>query len=66
MDKLEAQMADLLLKKKKLTLMQGVGIPDDQDGNVSSAQALTGAVDYDKQDEIARKKMLISKMKSQG
>ena len=62
MEQLDAQMAELLEKKKKLTLMQGVGIEPGQDGNVGAADALTGEVDYEKQEKMARKKMLIKNM----
>lgn len=62
MNELEAQIADLQEKKKKLTLMQGVGVEENQDGNVGLASAVTGQIDYEKQDQTARKKMLIRKM----
>ncbi len=62
-EELKSQLAE---KQKKLTLIKGVGVEAGQDGNVGAADAVTGNVDYEKQEQMSKKKMLISKMKMQG
>jgi len=57
---LRSQLAEM---QKKLTLQQGVGVEEGQDGNVGTADAVTGNVDYEKQEKMSKKKMLISAMK---
>ena len=57
--------ANLLEMKKKMTMMKGVGIEEGQDGNQGLASAETGEIDYEKQEKMTKKKMLISKMKMQ-
>lgn len=59
---LEDMQNKIAALQKQLTVQQGVGIDPKQDGNRGTADAVTGNVDYEKQDKMARKKMLISKM----
>lgn len=63
-----AQMQNqIAAMQKELTLVDDKFGDPDQDGNVGSAQELSGNVDYEKQDSMLnKKKMLISKMKAQG
>ncbi len=61
--KMRAQIDEM---QKKLTLNQGVGIEKGQDGNQGMSQEVTGEVDFEKQGQMTKKQMLISKMKMQG
>lgn len=60
-DQIEEMQAKIDQMKQALTLQKGVGVEKDQDGNVGTADAVTGEVDYEKQN--FKKKMLINKMK---
>lgn len=65
MNEFEKKIEALQQEIKKLTLMNGVGVEQGQDGNVGAADAETGEIDYEKQEKMTKKKMLISKMKMQ-
>lgn len=65
-EQIENMQAQLSEMQKKLTMQQGVGVEKNQDGNLGASQEETGEVDYEKQSKMAKKKMLISKMISQG
>jgi hypothetical protein len=55
-EEIEKMEAELAQKKSKLALMQGAG--EGQTGNISSANEVTGDVDYEKM----KKKMFLSKL----
>lgn len=50
--------------KKAMTKYQGVKVEDNQDGN--HGEAVDGEQGYSKFDNVAKKKMLISKMMQEG
>jgi hypothetical protein len=51
--------------QKEMTMVEDEHGDEEQDGNLGASQELTGEVDYEKQDKMAKKKMLISKMIAQ-
>mgnify|MGYP000518204380 CR=1 FL=1 len=61
MNDFEKKIEALQQEIKKLTLMKGVGVESNQDGNVGTADAVTGTVDFEKMEKEAKKKMLVSK-----
>lgn len=47
--------------QKEMTMVQDDDGEEEQDGNLGMSQEETGEVDYEKQDKMTKKKMLIAK-----
>lgn len=62
---LENMQNQILEIQKKMTLVDDPDGDPKQDGNVGQANEATGEVDYEKQEKMSKRKMLISKMKAQ-
>lgn len=56
----EIENMELELSKKKMALTQMQGVDKPQDGNTSTANPVTGNVDYEKM-QAMKKKMLVAK-----
>lgn len=62
---LEDMQNRIAAMQKELTMQKGVGVESQQDGNRGNADSVSGNVDFEKMEQIAKKKMLISKMMSE-